>query len=184
MLRFLRNVPFFFLLIASTNSSGLFSSAAEMDQNHQPVKKAVAVLHPTKGNTVQGTVTFAATKDAVIIIADVMNLSPGLHGFHIHEFGDCSAPDASSAGGHFNPMNMKHGSPDSTERHAGDLGNIVANDRGQAHYERIDKVISLEGPNSIIGRSVIIHAGQDDFKTQPTGNAGGRMACGVIEKSE
>lgn len=145
------------------------------------VTKAVALLSPTKGNKAQGTVTFTAVEGGVRIVAEVENLEPGKHGFHIHEYGDCSSGDGMSAGGHFNPTGKKHGAPDSFERHAGDLGNIVADEKGRAKYDRIDKDITLNGPNTIVGRSIIVHANEDDFKTQPTGNAGGRVACGVIE---
>lgn len=160
-------------------SMSLFQIAFAADQE---ITKASAFLHPTKGNNVQGTVSFTAVAEGVKVVADVNNLTPGKHGFHIHEYGDCSSPDGSSAGGHFNPGASKHGSPHSLERHAGDLGNIVADEKGHAHYEVIDKVIKLNGPDTIVGRSVIIHAQADDYTTQPTGNAGGRLACGVIEK--
>ena len=144
------------------------------------VSRAVAVLSPTKGNNVWGTVTFLKVQTGVKIVADVSGLTPGQHGFHIHEFGDCSAPDASSAGDHFNPSHTLHGSPDTQFRHAGDFGNLVADASGKAHYERVDTLILLEGLNSIVGHAVIIHEKADDLKSQPTGNAGGRVACGVI----
>lgn len=147
----------------------------------QSAKTATCLLSPTKGNQAKGKVTFTAEKDGVKIVADVYNLKPGAHGFHIHEKGDCSAPDASSAGDHFNPTGVHHGGPDDQERHAGDLGNIIADETGHAHYERLDKLISLEGVNSVVGRSVVIHEKADDFKTQPTGNSGGRIACGLIK---
>ncbi len=148
---------------------------------NDPVDKAVAVLKATEGNKVEGTVTFTKVDGGVLIVADVINLKPGKHGFHVHEHGDCSAHDASSAGGHFNPTNSKHGGPDSPERHVGDLGNLVADANGKAHYERVDKLITLEGPDSVVGRSVVVHVGEDDFTTQPTGNSGARIACGAIE---
>jgi Cu-Zn family superoxide dismutase len=116
-------------------------------------------------------------------VADVDGLSPGKHGFHVHEFGDCSG-DGSATGSHFNPTNSKHGGPDSRERHVGDLGNLVADETGYAHYERVDKIISLEGENSILGRSIVIHADPDDYTTQPTGASGTKIACGVIEPIE
>ncbi len=94
--------------------------------------------------------------------------------------GDCSAHDASSAGGHLS-TGSPHGGPDSPQRHVGDLGNIVADDKGHGHYDRVDKVIRLEGPLSIVGRSVIVHAGADDFVTQPAGNPGARVGCGVVK---
>jgi Cu-Zn family superoxide dismutase len=142
--------------------------------------KAIAVLSPTKGSSVAATVTFTKVDGGVKIVADVTGLTPGLHGFHIHEFGDCSAPDATSAGGHFNPGHMMHGAPDAPVRHAGDFGNLEADASGAAHYERVDTMISLDGANSIVGHGVIVHAKEDDLKTQPTGNAGARVACGAI----
>ncbi|MCK9275448.1 MAG: superoxide dismutase family protein [Syntrophales bacterium] len=147
---------------------------------HGKVEKAVAVLHSTEGNNVKGIVTFTKVQKGVKVVADIEGLAPGKHGFHIHEYGDCTAPDATSAGGHFNPENKPHGAPDSKERHAGDLGNVVANEQGKARYEWTDPVISLSGPHSILGRAVIIHADEDDLTSQPTGNAGARLACGVI----
>ena len=146
----------------------------------QPVTEAVATLEPTEGNDVSGTVTFTKVAGGIRIVADVDGLTPGKHGFHVHENGDCSAPDGSSAGGHFNPTNMPHGAPDDAQRHVGDLGNLVADENGHAHYDRIDTVIALEGEKSILDRGLIVHAGEDDFVTQPTGNAGARVACGVI----
>lgn len=144
------------------------------------ITKAVAVLHPTEGNDVHGIVTFIKATEGIKIVADVEGLSPGKHGFHIHEYGDCSAPDGTSAGGHFNPEGMPHGAPTDIKRHVGDLGNLEADSEGKAHYERIDNHISFSGSHSIVGLAVIIHAGEDDFASQPTGNAGARVACGVI----
>jgi Cu-Zn family superoxide dismutase len=141
---------------------------------------AVAVLHPTEGNTAHGVVRFTKTAEGVKVVADVSGLTPGKHGFHIHEYGDCSAPDGTSAGGHYNPEGMEHAGPDSPKRHVGDLGNLEADADGNAHLEYVDKHLMLNGPKSIIGRGVIVHANEDDLKSQPTGNAGGRVACGVI----
>ena len=142
--------------------------------------KAIAVLHPASGSNVAGTVTFTASGDNVKVVADITGLTPGKHGFHIHEFGDCSSSDGNSAGGHFNPTHKQHGAPDASDRHAGDLGNIEADASGKAHLEWSDKVMKLSGADSIIGHAVIVHEKADDLKTQPTGNAGGRLACGVI----
>lgn len=144
------------------------------------ITKAVAYLKPTPGNTAYGTVTFIQEGNKVRVIAEIYDLSPGKHGIHIHEYGDCSSSDAMSAGLHFNPTNSVHGSPDSRDRHVGDLGNVDADKSGKARYERLDDRISLTGRNSIIGRSVVIKAKADDFKTQPGGGAGARIACGVI----
>ena len=146
----------------------------------QDVSKAIAVLHPASGSQVMGTVTFTKSGDEVKVVADITGLKPGKHGFHIHEFGDCSAPDAASAGGHFNPTHHQHGAPDAADRHAGDLGNIEADASGKAHLEWSDKVMKLSGNDLIIGHAVIVHEKADDLKTQPTGDAGGRLACGVI----
>ena len=117
----------------------------------------------------------------VRVIALISGLEPNSkHGFHIHEYGDCSAVDATSAGGHFNPMNMSHGGPEDKMRHAGDLGNLVADENGNAAVDFLDPLLTLRGDESIIGLSVIVHKGEDDLKTQPTGNSGPRIACGVI----
>jgi Cu-Zn family superoxide dismutase len=150
----------------------------------QGASKAVAVLHSTMGNEVTGLVTFVSTSEGVRVTADVQGLTPGKHGFHIHEYGDCSAPDGSSAGGHFNPEGKPHGGPTESNRHVGDMGNITADTNGKAHFEWTDKLLSLRGAHSIIGRAVIVHAGEDDLKSQPTGDAGARVACGVIGIAE
>ncbi len=103
-----------------------------------------------------------------------------MHGFHIHQFGDCSSGDGKSAGGHFNPMNTAHGAPSDEIRHVGDLGNISANSDGVAHFDFVDTGISLAGEANILGRGVILHEVADDLTSQPTGAAGSRLACGVI----
>ncbi len=141
---------------------------------------AQADLEPTAGNEAQGVVTFTETPEGVRIVANLRGLPPGRHGFHVHEFGDCSAPDAESAGGHFNPTNQPHGAPADIQRHDGDLGNIDAGPDGTAHFEWVDPVMELTGENSIVGRSVIVHAAPDDLTSQPSGNAGARLACGTI----
>jgi Cu-Zn family superoxide dismutase len=151
----------------------------------QPAQ-AAAELSPTEGSRVSGTVTFSSLNGEVRVGADLEGLEPGLHGFHIHEVGDCSAPDASSAGGHFNPDNTPHGAPENppAQRHVGDLGNLEADAEGKAHYERVDQMLPLRGPNSIVGKSVIVHAQADDLSSQPSGSAGPRLACGVIQARE
>jgi superoxide dismutase, Cu-Zn family len=144
------------------------------------VQKAICQIYPTQGSAVTGIVTFTQTPEGVKVVADLKGLSKGKHGFHIHECGDCSAADGTSAGGHFNPEKMNHGAPTDAMHHTGDLGNIEADENGTAHLEYVDKGISLSGSNSIIGRSIIVHKNEDDLKTQPTGNAGARLGCGVI----
>ena len=157
--------------------------AAQMDHPMKipsTVKRATAVITPTKGNTVNGVVTFEEVEKGVHVNAILTGLTPGKHGFHIHEFGDISSEDGSSAGGHFNPTSMPHSMPMSDKRHAGDMGNIDADEKGIAHIDYIDPAMKLSGEYSIIGHAVIIHAKEDDFKTQPTGNAGARIGNGVV----
>lgn len=145
--------------------------------------RATAQLQSTEGNNVIGTVTFTSENGAVRVEADVSGLAPGEHGFHVHEFGDCSAPDASSAGDHFNPTNEDHGAPDDSVRHVGDLGNLEAGQDSTASYSQVDSVITLSGQNSIVDKAVVVHADADDLESQPSGNAGDRLACGVIEQN-
>lgn len=145
---------------------------------------ANAVMKPTQGSEVSGSVRFEQKDGQVWVIASIGGLSPGRHGFHIHEKGDCSSPDALSAGGHFNPTGTQHGNPASGPHHDGDFGNLEADMNGSAELKKAFPVsqISLDkgAANSIIGRGLIVHASEDDFRTQPTGNSGGRLACGVI----
>lgn len=144
---------------------------------------AVATLAGPEGSGVEGSVEFSATADGVHISARVSGLAgAGSHGFHVHEVGDCSAPDFTSAGGHFNPTEAIHGGPEDPEHHAGDLGNIEVGEDGTGTLHANSSMLTLgEGPNSVIGRAVILHEGTDDFASQPTGAAGGRLACGVVE---
>lgn len=151
----------------------------------QPNLTAVAMIAPTAGNQVKGTVKF--TQDGQIVLADARleGLPPNsVHGMHIHEKGDCRAPDASSAGGHFNPHGTAHGGPDTDVRHGGDLGNVESDENGVAVAQIAVSGISLgTGNDSIIGRAVIVHAQADDLVSQPSGNAGPRIACGLISKN-
>lgn len=155
-------------------------SNASSDNESKQTDHAICVLYPTLGNKVTGIIHFTRVEGGVKITADIQNLSKGKHGIHIHEYGDCSALDGSSAGGHYNPAVKMHGAPVDDDRHIGDMGNIEADESGKGLLEYVDKTLTLDGPNSIIGRAVIIHANEDDLKTQPTGNAGARQACGVI----
>lgn len=142
--------------------------------------RAVAQMKPTEGHEASGIVYFEQTDQGVVVRATIMGLEPGSeHGFHIHEKGDCSAPDATSAGGHYAPEDGPHGLPPSEERHAGDMGNIVADDQGEAKIERTFDTFSLKGERPVVDRAVIVHA-EKDKGTQPTGDAGARVACGVI----
>jgi Cu-Zn family superoxide dismutase len=146
------------------------------------VKEAIAVINPASGSGCHGTVKFLQDGDAVKVIADLEGLTAGAqHAFHIHEFGDCSAPDATSAGSHYDAAGTKHhGKPDDAMKHAGDLGNLTADASGKTHHEITVTGISISGGQApILGRGVIVHAKPDDFG-QPVGNAGGRIGCGVI----
>jgi Cu-Zn family superoxide dismutase len=144
---------------------------------------AVAILSPAPNGHVHGQVTFLEETEGVRVTANIEGLTPGKHGFHIHQKGDCSAPDFSSAGGHFNPLGKQHGSPTDPAHHVGDFGNIEANEQGIARFERVFNWLTLTGTNSILDRAVIVHDKPDDLQTQPTGNAGGRVACGVIQST-
>jgi Cu-Zn family superoxide dismutase len=146
----------------------------------EEITKAVAVLHPTQGSQVHGTVTFTKEAGGIRVKGEIMGLTPGKHGFHVHEFGDCHSPEAKSAGSHFNPTKAKHAGHDVKQRHVGDLGNIEANAQGVAKVDLLDDLMTFQGAHSVIGRGLIVHEKADDLKTQPTGDAGGRLACGVI----
>lgn len=142
---------------------------------------ASAELAPTQGNQARGTVTFEPGDEGLRITAHLEGLQPGVHGFHLHENGDCSAPDASSAGEHWNPTQQPHGSPQAAQRHLGDLGNVTADADGNAHLSTVVSGLGLEAEHSVMGRAVVVHARPDDFVTQPSGNAGARVACGVVK---
>lgn len=161
--------------------SDMSSTSDDMSSSDEEISELVSVLHPTVGNDVNGVVRFFQTEEGVRIIAEVYDLAPNTaHGFHIHQYGDCSALDGTSAGGHFNPFDAQHGGPDSEDRHVGDLGNIMVDENGFGQIDVVDPMLSFDGPASIIGRGIIVHAGEDDLETQPTGAAGARLSCGVI----
>ena len=166
-------------LLAACSGNSKFSSLFSKKQS------ATAVLAPTKGNSVSGTVNFTQKGDLVLVEAKINGLKPnGSNAIHVHEKGNCSAADASSAGGHFNPSSSQHGGPAGAARHGGDLGNLKADADGHAQMSIEVSGISLgTDSNSITGRAVIVHAGADDFKTQPSGNSGARVACGLISKN-
>jgi len=146
---------------------------------------AVATLAPKSGTETRGTVTFTQQGDMVLVKAVVSGLPPNSeHGFHVHETGDCSAPDAASAGGHFNPEHMPHGSTASPDHHAGDIPNLKADASGTARAEFMLRDMAVgTGKHGIIGRAVVVHKDPDDYKSQPAGNSGARIACGVIAAS-
>ena len=147
--------------------------------------KASAALEPTKGSTVRGNVSFVQLGDKVRVTANVTGLKPnGEFGFHIHEAGDCSSGDGMSTKGHFNPYGKAHAQAGMPERHAGDLTSLKSDGSGNASLTvDLDIITVSPGPASVVGRGLIVHAQADDFKTQPTGNAGARSACAVIQRS-
>ncbi len=147
--------------------------------------KASATIESKSESKVTGSISFTMKGDKVWVEAKLTGLTPGEHGFHVHEKGDCSSPDGKSAGGHFNPSSVDHGGPDMEMHHAGDLGNIVANAEGVAEMkvELPTSFLSLDAKadNNIIDRAVVVHGGTDDMKSQPSGAAGPRVGCGVIK---
>lgn len=143
--------------------------------------RAEAKLDARSGSVVSGIVSFVQFGDKLHVEARVSGLTPGEHGFHVHESGDCSAPDATSAKSHFNPAAKAHGHHGGNERHAGDLPNLVADAGGNASLKAEVGMLSLgSDAHGIVGRSVVIHADPDDYKSQPAGNSGKRIACGTI----
>ena len=143
---------------------------------------ASANLMPTSGSTAQGTVRFVQLADgAVEVSVNLTGVPPGVHGFHVHDKGDCG-DNGNAAGGHFNPTGTPHGGPQVEAHHAGDFGNVTADANGIVRTTFTTRSVTVEsGPNSAVGHAVILHANPDDLVTQPTGNAGGRIACGVVE---
>ncbi|KAF9675154.1 hypothetical protein SADUNF_Sadunf09G0002600 [Salix dunnii] len=167
----------FSLSLAAKKEPPLFVVAAA-------TKKAVAVLKGT--SNVEGVVTLTQEADGPTTVnARITGLTPGPHGFHLHQYGD-TTNGCMSTGAHFNPNNLKHGAPEDEIRHAGDLGNIVANAEGVAEAIIVDSQIPLSGPNAVIGRALVVHELEDDLGkgghelSSTTGNAGGRLACGVV----
>lgn len=145
------------------------------------VNKAKAFIKPAKGFNVRGKVVFTQVTDGVKVFIDLRNVPPGEHGFHVHEYANCSG-DFEEAGGHFNPGDNTHGKP-GPNSHAGDLGNIKADKNGKINTSFTTKSLSFEGPTSLLNKSIIVHEKPDDFKTQPTGDAGKRIGCGIIKEA-
>jgi Cu-Zn family superoxide dismutase len=145
--------------------------------------EAAAQIAPTQGNTVTGSVALNSSPEGVRITGAIQGLKPNAEfGFHVHEKGDCSAPDGSSAGGHFNPAQVQHGNPTSSSHHAGDMLNIKSNGEGVAQVDTTAAGTTLHGDptTDILGKAIVVHEGPDDYTTQPSGNSGKRVACGVI----
>lgn len=162
---------------------GCTAAASLVAHGHGNMMTSTAVLVSTSGSSVSGTLKFHEAQDRVVHIrGTVEGLTPGKHGFHIHVNGNCDSPDGMSAGGHYAPAGGRHGAPDAKQRHMGDLGNIVADANGRAEVDVTVRgiTIALMGTASVGDRSIVIHAAEDDF-SDPAGNSGARVACGVIE---
>ena len=173
---------------ATTTTSGTVGAQGDATGGAQAdasAKQATATLEPSKApgeDNVAGTITFTPAGKGLRIKGEVTGLTPnGKHGFHIHEKGDLSAPDLTSAGPHFNPGGHKHGGPDTSARHAGDLGNLTADAGGKASYDQTIEGLSIDDAKTgVVGKSIIVHGKADDLKTDPSGDSGPRIAGGVI----
>jgi Cu-Zn family superoxide dismutase len=143
---------------------------------------AMALLVPTTNQTARGTVHFTDMNDgSTDVQVDLTAVPPGIHGFHVHDKGDCSN-DAQAAGGHFNPTSAPHGAPDAVSHHAGDFGNVTADEKGEVHTKFTTHSVTVKaGPLSVIGHAVVLHGNPDDLTSQPAGNAGPRIACGIVQ---
>lgn len=170
-------------LIACSDNSEIANVDIQVPPGARIGNIATAKLDPVGDSGVSGIATFASLTDGLRIEATVSGLSGGSHGLHIHEVGDCSAPDASSAGGHLTPDEDPHGAPSDAPaaHHAGDLGNLTADPGGMAHVIRDDPELAMIGEFGVVGRAIIVHSESDDFRSQPGGDAGERIACGVIQ---
>ena len=169
-------------LLLATGTALLLAGCAQHARHAAPA--ATATLAPTAGNSTAGTVRFAQLDGRVRAMGEIRGLAPNSeHGFHVHEKGDCSSPDATSAGGHFNPDGQPHGRAGPAPHHAGDLPSLRADASGVARFRWESDAIHLGGGSAardIVGRALIVHRDPDDYTTQPTGNSGPRLACGLI----
>jgi Cu-Zn family superoxide dismutase len=175
------NARFTFSTLSIAVVAAALAGCAGMSPGAGPT--ATAKLEATRGNANTGTVTFSQQGDRVMVHARVEGLKPGQeHGFHVHEKGDCSSGDGMSTGGHFNPTGKPHG-PQDADHHVGDLPALKADANGRADAQfHVTGVTIGSGVADIVGKGLIVHAMPDDYRTQPTGNAGGRIACGVITR--
>lgn len=145
--------------------------------------RARATIEARSGSQLTGHATFTDVAGGVLVELEVHRVKPGYHAVHVHEKGDCSAADASSAGGHFNPAGKNHGSPHALDHHAGDLGSMLVDEKGDGYHVLLMPDLTVHpGPSSVVGRAIIVHETYDDLVTQPTGNAGGRIGCGLIKQ--
>ena len=148
--------------------------------------QAIATISPKSDSGVTGTAIFTQNGDVITLTIEIQNATPGLHGVHIHEYGDCSSPDGKSAGGHWNPTDVAHGKWGEGEFHLGDIGNINVGEDGMGSIELATDLweIGTGADIDVVGKSIIVHADADDFISQPSGNAGARIGCGVIVLAE
>jgi len=161
---------------------GVVLSLLSCEKPH--IERAAVTITPTEGYETSGTVLFEEIEEGIKVTVDLAGLSSGEHGFHVHEFGDISSSAGKAAGGHFNPGKHQHAGPTQSQRHMGDLGNLMADESGRVQKVFIDQHLSLNSDNSIIGRAVIVHAHADDLSSQPSGAAGPRVGQGVIGIAE
>jgi Cu-Zn family superoxide dismutase len=154
------------------------------DPSSAAVTRAVAVLQPTQGNQAHGSISFTQTGQGLRVQAQLQGLKPGTHAYHVHLYGDCSAPDGKSAGTHFNFQGSSENPPEDIQRITGNLGELEADADGKASADSIVEMASLQGDHSIIGRAVIVHERGNDPDSPPMGDTGARIACGVIGVGE
>ena len=165
----------FALVISTTNCTNV--DKVQDEGNTPSFYKAIAIINPINDSNVSGIAYFQQTENGVHVKAEVYGLTGEKHGFHIHTFGDCTSIDGTSTGGHLNPYGFEHGSPKSLKRHMGAMGNLEVNENGIGLRDYIDEVIVMD---EIIGRGIIVHGGEDDLESQPSGASGPRVGCGVI----
>lgn len=165
------------LILSIVGSLTLLSAC----QTFSVTPKAVAIIQSKGGSGINGSLSFEQDGKYLLVSGNFTGLKPNaLQGVHVHENGDCSAMDVSSAGGHYNPDNVRHGNAMSVSHHAGDMPNIQSDSNGNATYVAKLSNLTLEGERSIMGRSVVVHRDADDYKSQPAGNSGARIGCGII----
>lgn len=172
------------LFAAGSQSRAASGSANAGEKGSTAVKtlEATAKLESKSGSTVTGEADFKEKNGGVEIVVEIKGAKPGTHGVHLHDKGDCSAADASSAGGHFNPGSKTHGAPTTDPHHAGDFGNMTVGANGTGKLKLTVKGLTVApGPNSVVGHALVIHADPDDLKTDPSGKSGPRVACGVVQ---
>lgn len=176
------------LLLLVSVSISLVSCAVmqKLGISSKPSKQAMATIGSASGSDLTGIAVFTQNGDTISLVVEIENAAPGVHAVHIHEKGDCSAADGTSAGGHWNPTNVAHGAWGEGEFHLGDIGNVTVSENGTGRIALTSNLWEM-GTGSdvdIVGRGIIVHADPDDFTSQPTGNAGARIGCGSIEMAK